>query len=107
MRYSGKLGIAQQTEVRPGIWEEAITEVDVLGKVQNRTEVLDGADAVLPRYRTTTSISVPARGVGPQDDSNIRYITYKGTRWQISSIVDDYPDIVIYIGEVYNGPEPG
>lgn len=106
LRYSGKLGIVQQSEVRPGIWEETVTEVPVLGTVRNRTETLDGADAVLPRYRTTTSVSVPAREVGPSDNSTIRYLTYKGKRWQIGTIVDDYPEIVIYIGEVYNGPTP-
>ena len=106
MRYSGKLGLVEQTEVRPGIWEETVTEVPVLGTVRNRTETLDGADAVLPRYRTTTSVSVPARGLGQMDNSNIRYLTYKGERWQIASIVDDYPNLVIYIGEVYNGPTP-
>lgn len=104
MRYSGKLGIVEQTEVRPGIWEETVTEVPVLGVVRQRTEVLDGSDSVLPSYRTTTSISVPARGVGPLLNTNIRYITYKGIRWQINTIVDEPPRIVIYIGEVYNGP---
>ena len=78
----------------------------VLGEVRQTTEVLEGSDSVLPKYRTTTSISVPARGVGPQDNSMIRYITFKGTRWQIASIVDTPPKIVIYIGEVYRGPTP-
>lgn len=106
MRYSGKLGIVQQTEVRPGIWEEVVTEVPVLGTVKQRTEVLSGNGSVLPEYQTTTSISVPARGVGPQNNSGIRYVTYKGDRWQIRSIVDEPPRIVIYIGEVYRGPTP-
>jgi len=106
MRYSGVLGIAQQTEVRPGIWEETVTEVPVLGTVRQRTEVLESADRILPGLGTNTSISVPARGVGPQDNSSIRYITYKGIPWQIQSIVDEPPRIVIYIGEKYNGPRP-
>src|SRR5262245_28550134 len=106
MRYSGALGIVEQTEVRPGIWEETVIEVPVLGVVRQRTEVLDSADRILPAHSTTTSISVPGRGVGPQDNSNIRYITYKGIRWQIASIVDEPPRIVIFIGEKYNGPTP-
>lgn len=106
MRVSGKLGIVEQTEVRPGIWEETVTEVPYLGDVMQRTEALDGSDSVLPRYRTNTSVSVPARGVGPRDNSSIRYLTWKGERWQISTIVDKPPMIVIYIGEVYNGPIP-
>lgn len=106
MRYSGALGVIQQTEVRPGIWEETVIEVPVLGDVKQRTEVLSGESAVLPEYSTTTSISVPARGVGPLNNSTIRYITYKNIRWQIASIVDDPPRIVIYIGEKYNGATP-
>ena len=106
MRYSGKLGMSQQTEVRPGIYEDVITEVPVLGTVNQVTSVLDGGDRVLPDYSTTTNIEVPARSVGERDNSDIRYITYKGKRWQIASIVEQPPKIVIYIGEVYNGPTP-
>ena len=106
MRFSGKLGLVQQTEVRPGIWEEVVTEVPVLGTVRQVTAVLNGEGNVLPEYTSTTSITVPARGVGPQDNSMIRYVTYKGLRWQINSIVDEPPRIVLYIGEVYRGPTP-
>ena len=106
MRYSGKLGIVEQVEDPPGVWEDNITEVPVLGTVKQTTEVLDGASDVLPRYHTTTSISVPARGLGETDNSSIRYITYKGKNWQIGSIVDDFPDIVVFMGEEYRGPVP-
>jgi hypothetical protein len=106
VRYSGVLGISGQAEVRPGIWEDVNVEVPVLGTWEQRTEVLEGEGSVLPRYTTTTSISVPARGVGPQDNSDIRYITFKGAAWQIRTIVDQYPKLVIYIGEKYNGPRP-
>lgn len=106
MRFAGKLGIAQQAEVRPGIWEEAITEHEALGDLRQRTEALDSGDSVLPRYRTTTSVSVPARGVGQQDNSMIRYVSWKGKRWTIASIVDEPPKIVLFIGEEYHGPHP-
>ena len=104
MRYSGKLGIAEQTEVSPGIWEETLTEHDVIGDLKQRTEVLVQGDSILPTYRTTTSISVFSRGVGQLDNSMIRYITHSGKRWAISSIVAQPPLIVVYIGEEYNGP---
>lgn len=103
MRYSGKLGISEQTEVSPGIWEETITEVDVLGTVEQRTEVLTTSENVLPKYTTTTSISVLAR---PESHDSIRYATYLGKEWVAASIVTQYPKIVIYIGEEYHGPLP-
>jgi hypothetical protein len=103
MRYSGKLGISEQTEKKPGVWEETITEVDVLGQVEQRTEVLSLPDSVLPRYATTTSISVLAR---PEPHDSIVYATYLGKRWSIATIVSDFPKIRIFIGEEYHGPLP-
>lgn len=106
MRYSGKLGIAQQTETAPGVWEETITEHDVLGTVKQTTEVLTVGDEILPRYSTTTSISVVARGVGLQDNSMIRYVTHLGKRWHVASDVTKYPRLTLFIREEYHGPAP-
>lgn len=106
MRYSGKLGIAEQIEGPPGVWEETITEHDVLGKMVQRTEAFVTSDSIHPSYATTTSVSVPARGVGPMDNSMIRYVTHAGKRWKLSSIVDQPPRIVMYFGEEYHGPIP-
>jgi hypothetical protein len=103
MRYSGKLGIAEQSEVSPGVWEETITEDDVLGTIEQRTEVLSDNDSVLPRYRTTTSISVLS---WPADRSSIRYIPLWGRRWTIGSLVEQFPKGVVYNGEEYHGPTP-
>lgn len=106
MRYSGKLGISEQREISPGVWEEVITEYDVLGTVTTRTEAVDQGDSILPRYRTTTTVSVLSRGVGHMDNSNIRYLTYIGKRWLITSQQSLYPTLKLYIGEEYHGPVP-
>lgn len=106
MRYSGKLGIAQQTEVSPGVWEETIIEHDIIGDMKQRTETFDMADSILPRTATTTNVSVLARSLGQPDTSMYRYLTYAGKNWTISSIVHDHPRLVMYIGEEYHGPTP-
>lgn len=104
MRYSGWIGIADQEETSPGVWEETLAFMPALGEVKQTTEVLDGSSDILPRNRTTTSISVSARGIGYLDNSDIRVITFKGKNWQIDSIVDAPPKIVVFVGEEYNGP---
>lgn len=106
MRYSGKLGIVQQTQTSPGIWEETVTEHDVLGTMKQRSETLATGDNVLPRASTTTSVSLLAQGVGPQDNSMLRYLTHAGKRWTITTVVDQPPRIVLYFGEEYHGPIP-
>lgn len=107
MRYFGKLGIAQQVEKSPGVWDEVITEVDAIGTIKQRTDTLQLEGTINIVHKTTTSVSVPARGVGPRDNSDIRYVTHVGKRWVASSVVDEYPQIVIFFGEEYHGPIPG
>jgi hypothetical protein len=107
LRYSGWIGVASQSEVAPGVWEETLAFMPVLGTVKQTTEVLEGESDILPRYRTTTSISVVARGIGYLDNSDIRVITHKGKNWQIASIVDDPPEIVVFMGEEYHGEAAG
>jgi hypothetical protein len=106
MRYSGKFGFAESTEVRPGIWEDVITESDHLGEVVQSTEAFTVDGSVIPQYRTTTSVSVLSDGVLKENYTHLKYITYAGENWTIASVVVQPPRIVIYIGEVYNGPTP-
>lgn len=106
MRYAGKLGITEKTEISPGLWEDVITERPVMGTVEQTTERLEGAGDILPRLLTNTSLSVPALGVGEVDNDVIRYAWFKGKRWQIESVVDDHPNITLYFGGLYNGPTP-
>lgn len=106
MLYSGKFGYAVSTEVRPGIWEDVITERDHLGKVEQRTEVVGLEDSVLPSLRTTTSISVRSDGAHKVTYANLRYVIFQGVRWSPSSVVVDGPNLTVFIGEVYNGPTP-
>lgn len=107
MRWSGKLGYSEQTETSPGVWENVITEREALGQVKQRTEVLNPSDTVLPRYETSTSISVLSQGTDKIDYSNLAYVTYKGKNWVPRNIVEDFPRMTIFIGEEYHGPLPG
>jgi hypothetical protein len=105
--YSGKLGVAEQTEVSPGKWEETVTEVDIVGELVQSTETFTRDDSIHPVVGTTTSVSVLSRsGVGLNDSSDMRYLTLRGERYVIASIVDEHPRQILYLGGKYNGPTP-
>lgn len=106
MKYSGYLGIAQETEVRPGVHEDVITEVPIIGDVETRTETVVSEGRILPGVRTTTTVSVFARGLGQMDNSNLRYLTYAGRRWTFTSSQTRFPKLDLFIGEEYHGPLP-
>lgn len=106
MRYAGKIGFGTSVEKAPGVWDDEIIERDYLGDVLQSTERLSSADTVLPRYTTTTSISVLSDGVLKERYSDIRYINYLGINWKVDSIIHKWPRMEMFIGEEYNGPTP-
>lgn len=107
MRFSGKIGFATRSETVPGVWEDVITERDYLGDVIQRTERLDDDGSVIPKYRTTTSVSVLSDGVLKERYSDIRYVRLFGVAWAVNSVINKWPRLEIFIGEEYNGPTPG
>lgn len=106
MRYSGKFGFSESTETAPGVMEEVITERDYLGDLVQRTEAFSVADSVLPQYRTTTSVSVLSDGVLTENYKKLRYISLMGENWSVSSAVYQFPRLIVYVGDIYDGPVP-
>ena len=107
MRAAVSLGFAEEQQVRPGIWDDVITEVPKLADIAQRTEAFEVEGNILPEYRTSTTVSVLSQGPVKPDYSNLRYVLYAGERWIVSSAVHAPPRLTIYIGEVYSGPIPG
>lgn len=106
MRWSGKLGFSEEVEVSKGRYEDRITETPAMGDVETRTDTFAVADEVLPQHRTSTSVSVLFGSGERVDISRLRYVTHRRKRYVPSSIVEEHPRVVIYIGEEYHGPGP-
>lgn len=106
MRAAIRIGYGQTVEVRPGISEDVITEAEKLAEVKQKTEAFNVAGSIIPEYRTTTSVSVFSDGPSKVNYSDLRYVVHAGERWAIASAVSEPPRIIIFIGEVYNGPLP-
>lgn len=100
------MGFSEPQQVRPGVWEDVITEVPKLADIQQRTETFNVEGNVIPEYKTTTTVSVLSQGPIKPDYTNLRYVLYAGERWFITSINHAPPRLTLFIGEVYNGPIP-
>jgi hypothetical protein len=106
MRAAVSLGLAEARQVRPGVWEDEITEVPKLADIQQRTETFNVEGNIIPEYKTTTTVSVLSQGVIKPDYTNLRYVLYAGERWIVTSINHAPPRLTLFIGEVYRGPVP-
>lgn len=97
----------QTTDIDTGIYEESIVERKSVGDIlqnnrrwQEREELHD--DLVI-----NNRISIVADAYAIDHFFNIRYATWRGTKWKVSNVEVQYPRLILTLGEVYHGPEAG
>lgn len=104
-RYFGKVGYAIQTEVRPSVWEDKIFERDHHGETIDLSfRHQSSPDQVSKNLMLNMDFEIIASPFAIKHLSCMRYITYMGTRWEITTVSCDPPRIHIKVGGIYNGP---
>lgn len=104
-KYSGKIGIAvHELGNVPGVWEEKIVEKPIYkGDIKTVTRRwAPSTDQINDNVTFDTEISVVADQFLQQNFPAIRYITYKGNKWKVSSIRYEYPRLTLTLGGLYN-----
>ena len=106
MKYAGKVGFVESVETPTGLWKEVVEERFMYGDVTSDTRRMDAASNVIPDYRVNAQFNLVADAYCYDHLAYIRYVTYRGVKWEVSSVVAlNFPRISITIGNVYNGPE--
>lgn len=111
MKYSGVIGFSitrPGTEDDDDIWEaEQLVEKPYYGDVLQVTQRWDqNPESVNPNMRITNRISIVADGFAVDHMGNMKYISYEGVRWNISSIEVKRPRLIFTLGGMYHGPTP-
>lgn len=105
-KFYGKIGFADQVETRPGIWIDGIVERDYFGDLIRNTRRLQSSDQLNDDITISNEISIVADPYANQNFHTIRYATFMGTKWKVTSVDVQYPRLVLTLGGVYNGGEP-
>lgn len=106
-RFHGKVGYGETTEVRPGVWEDTITEREYFGDVVRNSRGLREADKVNDDLTVGNSISIVADDHANEHIFAIRYVEWAGTLWTVSDVEVQSPRLLLRLGGVYNGPKVG
>ena len=102
-KWSGKIGFAEQTEGAPGVWEETIVERSYKGDLLQNFIRNQVANQVLDDLNITNKISIVADLHASQNIPMMRYVTYKGAKWKITSVEAVPPRLILSVGGLYNG----
>lgn len=102
-KFYGAVGYATSKEIRPGVWDEEITERNYYGDVLRYTRKTQSADKATDDINLDVQISIVSDPFAIEHFHSMRYVEFMGVRWEVSSIEPRHPRLIIALGGLYNG----
>ena len=104
-KYHGHIGYGFSSETRPGIWQNTIIEKEVFGDVLRNTKRTENSGKVNDDITIMLEISFLMDAYAQLNFHLIKYATYMGTAWKVTSVDVVPPRINLTLGGVYDGPK--
>lgn len=104
-KWYGKVGYVTSEETEPGVWEPKAVEKPYFGDLLKNVSKWTTFDKVNGDLNVANQISIVADPFAYQNFSQIKYIEYMDTMWDITSAEVQYPRLILTIGGVYNGKQ--
>jgi hypothetical protein len=107
MRFHGTVGYATDTETAPGVWTEVITERTYTGDVLRQARRLEPSAAVPATLNENIALenrfSIVADAYAYDNFSQMRYVSWNGSVWTITTVEVQRPRLILTIGALWNG----
>ena len=104
-RFYGKVGFSISTEVKPGVWEDVVTERHYYGGVIRNLKRNESGDRILDNINITNEISIVADPFANENFHHMIYVEFMGALWKISTVTPERPRLILSVGGVYNGEQ--
>lgn len=102
-KWSGDLGFVIPYETKPDVWDDVPVVKQYLGDVFRSGRRFQQTDNPSDKIVVTNEISVVANNFLKQNYIYLKYCTYMGIKWKVSSVDVALPRIKLTLGDVYNG----
>ena len=102
-KFCGNIGYAISKETTPGVWIEDIVERQYFGDVYRNTRKLQSGNLVNDSIDISNEISILSDPFANENFHSMRYVTYMGAKWKVSSVEVRYPRLILTVGGLYNG----
>ena len=102
-KFCGNIGYAISKETTPGVWIEDIVERQYFGDVYRNTRKLQSGNQVNDSIDISNEISILSDPFTNENFHSMRYVTYMGAKWKVSSVEVRYPRLILTVGGLYNG----
>ena len=102
-KFYGKIGYAETSKTKPGVYEDATTEREYFGDLIRNTRRLQSSDKVNDDINISNEISIVSDPFAIQNFHSMRYVEFMGAKWKITNVEVQYPRLILTIGGLYNG----
>lgn len=103
MKYSGYIGFSVTKETSPSVSEEITVPKKYTGDVIRNVQRFKSADKVIDDITIANEISIVADDYLTKNLPYMKWVSWMGSKWKISSIDVQFPRINITVGDLYNG----
>lgn len=104
-KYFGIIGYALTTETAPSVWEEQNIEREYYGDVLQYSKRYQSTEHVNDDIEISNRISIIADPFAFENFMFIKYVTWLGHKWKVSSVDVEYPRLVLHIGGVISAED--
>ena len=101
-KYSGVIGFAVTEETAPDVWTETIVERHYYGDIVRAIRRSETESKIINDINVSNQISIVADPYANQNLFAMRYVTFMGSKWKISSVEAQFPRLILSIGGLYN-----
>lgn len=103
-KFYGAIGYIVQSEIRPGVWSDEITERNYYGDLTRNTSQYQTSDKLNDNLNISNTISIVADPFAYENFHAMKYVEFMGAKWKITNIEVQYPRLILTVGGVYNEP---
>lgn len=100
-RFSGKLGFVITRETEEGVWLEDKIELPAKGTIRSLYVRNDNNSSVNSNLRLTNEVSILLNTKIQSYLETLKYVIWKGSKWEVQSIGVNYPRLTINLGGLY------
>ena len=102
-KFYGAIGFAVNTETSPGVWKDVIREQNYKGDILKITRREEERESLNPNLTVSHRISIVADAFAEQNIFAMRYVSWMGSNWTITTVEVQRPRLILSIGGVYHG----
>lgn len=105
-KFHGMIGFVTFEESVPGVYKEVTSEREYSGDIKRKiNRYVPVTTSINDNIALNNQIEIIADPYINQHFPSIRYVEWNGCKWKVSSVENQFPRLILTLGEVYNGQQ--